>query len=346
MHHTRFSWRTSVLACSVAALLAVPFTFIPASFADDKPAAAGATAPITKGQRVFTCGHSFHVFVYKLLEEVAKSAGIADHQSVGLSSIGGSRVIQHWEAPNDKFGSHAALTEGKVDVLTLSPIWLPDEGIDNFARLGFEHNPNIRVLVQEYWLPNDEYNPIYPLDVRKGTDHNATDVAKLKVANDKYCHDMEEYCAKINQALGKEVCYVVPVGEAADTLREKLLAGQAPGLKMQWDLFRDSWGHPEPPLQVLDAYCYFAATYRRSPVGLPMPKVLEVMTTVGIAGPKARPRKPKEETAAAAPATPAAATPPAGVPISKEDKEKLNRLLQEIAWDTVSHHPMTGVRAP
>jgi hypothetical protein len=28
-----------------------------------------------------------------------------------------------------------------------------------------------------------------------------------------------------------------------------------------------------------------------------------------------------------------------------EDKEKLNRLLQEIAWDTVSHHPMTGVQA-
>jgi hypothetical protein len=28
-----------------------------------------------------------------------------------------------------------------------------------------------------------------------------------------------------------------------------------------------------------------------------------------------------------------------------EDREKLNRLLQEIAWDTVSHHPMTGVPA-
>lgn len=301
--------------------------------AEDK----GATAPITKGQRVYTCGHSFHVFVYKLLEDVAKSAGIADHQSVGLSSIGGSKVIQHWEAPDDKFGSHAALTAGKVDVLTLSPIWLPDEGIDNFAKLGVEHNPNIRILVQEFWLPNDEYNPIYPLDVRKGTDHNATDVAKLKEANDKYCHDMEEYCAKINKTLGKDAVFVVPVGEAADKLREKLVAGQAPGLKMQWDLFRDSWGHSEAPLQVLDAYCYFAAVYHRSPVGLPMPGVLANMKYVGLARPKARTAKG---------ATPVPGTPAGSIPISQEDKEKLNRLLQEIAWDTVSHHPMTGVHVP
>ncbi|MEI9896227.1 MAG: hypothetical protein WDN28_20780 [Chthoniobacter sp.] len=206
-------------------MLAVLF-FTSARGADEK--SAPEAQPIPQGQRVFTCGHSFHVFVCKLLDEVAKSAGIADHQSVGLSSIGGSRVIQHWEAPNDKFGSKAALTAGKVDVLTLSPIWLPDEGIDNFAKLGVEHNPDIRIFVQEFWLPNDEYEPVYPLQVRKGTDHNAVDLAKLKEANDKYCHDMEEYVDKLNQTLGRPAVFVVPVGEAADRLREKLAAGQAP----------------------------------------------------------------------------------------------------------------------
>ena len=55
--------------------------------------------PVPKGQRVFTCGHSFHVFVYPLLAEIAKSAGIRDHVGVGMSSIGGSRVIQHWDVP-------------------------------------------------------------------------------------------------------------------------------------------------------------------------------------------------------------------------------------------------------
>ena len=29
--------------------------------------------PIVGGQRVFTCGHSFHVFVYRILDEMAKA---------------------------------------------------------------------------------------------------------------------------------------------------------------------------------------------------------------------------------------------------------------------------------
>ena len=91
--------------------------------------------PTPKGQRVFTCGHSFHVFVYPILAEMAKSAGIQDHESVGLSAIGGSRVIQHWDVPEEKNQAKAALRAGKVDVLTLSPIWMPDEGIEKLARL-------------------------------------------------------------------------------------------------------------------------------------------------------------------------------------------------------------------
>ena len=74
--------------------------------------------PAPKGQRVFTCGHSFHVFVYPILAEIAKSAGIQDHESVGLSPIGGSRVIQHWDVPEEKNQAKAALRAGKVDVLT------------------------------------------------------------------------------------------------------------------------------------------------------------------------------------------------------------------------------------
>src|SRR5215213_541530 len=93
--------------------------------------------PVAKGQRVFTCGHSFHVFVYRMLAEIAKSAGISDHENVGLSSIGGSRVLQHWEVAEEKNAAKAALTAGKVDVLTLSPIWMPDEGVEKFAQLGF-----------------------------------------------------------------------------------------------------------------------------------------------------------------------------------------------------------------
>jgi hypothetical protein len=272
---------------------------------DDPPA-----APITQGLRVFTCGHSFHVFVYPLLNEMAQAAGIKDHQSVGISRIGGSRVIQHWNVADEKNEAKAALRAGKVDVLTLSPIWLPEEGIEKFASLAVEHNPNVRVTVQEYWLPNDTYEPKYPLDTRKKVDHNATNLAELKKSNDAYCHDIEEYVRSLNEQLGKNAIFVVPVGEASVALREKILAGEAPGLKAQWDLFSDTWGHAKPALQVLSGYCHFAVIYRRSPVGLPVPSLLA-----------------KDKS------------------LSDADKEKLNRLLQEIAWETVRHHPLTGLTA-
>src|ERR1041384_4663974 len=224
-----------------------------------------ASTPLPAGLRVFTCGHSFHVWAARIIADIAESAGIKDHRIAGISSIGGSRVIQHWDVPEDKFHSKQLLTAGEVDVLTLSPIWLPDEGIEKFAKLAFEHNPNIRITVQEYWLPNDEYNPVYPLDTKKKLDHNATDLTELRKANARYEHDIEAHVREINQRLGKDALVVVPVGAASVALREKIVSTRVPGLKVQWRLFSDMWGHPAPPLKVLAAYCHYAVIYRRSP---------------------------------------------------------------------------------
>jgi len=94
--------------------------------------------PITKGQRVFTCGHSFHVWVPAIVTDLCKKAGIPDHVQIGVSSIGGSRVIQHWDIAEEKNQAKKALLTGKVDVLTLSPIFLPDAGIENFTKLALE----------------------------------------------------------------------------------------------------------------------------------------------------------------------------------------------------------------
>ena len=266
--------------------------------------------PITQGQRVATCGHSFHVFTYHQVEAIAKSAGL-DHQVVGLSSIGGSTVQKHWDVPEEKSAVKQVLKTGKVDVLTLSPIWLPDPAIEEFVKLGIEHNPALRILVQEYWMPNDEYNPVYPLDTKKKVDHNATDLGKLRDATTHYAKDIEDDVQGINQRLGKQSVFIVPVGMAAVALREKIVKGEAPGLKTQAELFRDNWGHGKLPLQILSSYCHFAVIYRRNPVGLPVPLAFKALKDM-----------------------------------SDEDKAKLNLLLQEIAWDTVSHHPLAGVLKP
>jgi hypothetical protein len=257
-----------------------------------------------KGQRVFTAGHSFHFFIAPILEDMANKAGIQDHQKVGVSFLGGSRVIQHWDVPEDKNKVKEALKAGKVDVLTLSPILLPDPGIENFAKFALEHNPNIRIYVQESWLPYDEIDPQNPLRGRQ-VDHNAATVEVLEKRTADWTKSYEDHVQELNKKFGKQVLFIVPVSKAVIALRGKIIEGKAPGLKTQEDLFTDAIGHAKPPLAVLVAYCHFAAIYRKNPVGLPLPTAL-------------------------------AKTPEA---------EELNKLLQELAWEAVSKHPLSGVKA-
>jgi hypothetical protein len=267
--------------------------------------------PITTGQRVFTIGHSFHVWVAPMLEEMAKSAGIQGHEIAGISSIGGSTIIMHWNVPDANNTAKAALIAGKVDVLTMSNIYLPDEGIEKFAKLAFEHNPNIRITMQEFWLPNDRYDPTYPLKYMTGikVNHNAATMVELRKQHDLYFKDMDDMIRAVNKDLGKNVMLAVPVGQAVLALREKVIAGQAPGIKDQSALFSDDWGHATTPIQVLAAYCHFAVIYRRNPIGLPVPPELAAM----------------------------------GLP--PDQAGALNLLLQQLAWDAVIHHPLSGVTA-
>ncbi len=255
------------------------------------------------GRRVLSAGHSFHVFVPGILRELAAGAGIKDHVQVDVQSIGGSRVVQHWDLAEEKNKAKTALKTGKVDVLTLSPIYLPDEGIANFARLALEHNPDARVTVQEFWLPFDTFDPAR----RKveGLDRNAMTGEELRRRHEPYFKAMDDHVRELNGKLGKPAVFVVPVGQAVIALRERVIAGQAPGIATQAELFTDGIGHVRGPVQALNAYCHYAVIYRRSPVGLAVPGVL------------AREKR--------------------------EDEGKLNRLLQELAWEAVTAHPLSGV---
>ena len=98
--------------------------------------------------------------------------------------------------------------------------------------------------------------------------------------------------------------FIVPVSNAVFALRERVAEGRAPGLTRQTDLFSDALGHPRPPLAVLVTYCHFAAIYGRSPVGLPVPAALK----------------------------------------DNPEADALNQLLQQLAWEAVTAHPMSGVR--
>jgi hypothetical protein len=281
--------------CSRGALLAAGET------------ATGAAKDLPKAQRVYTIGHSFHFFMPGILVELADSAGIADHSQVGISAIGGSSLIHHWNLPDDKFKAKATLESGNLDVLTMAPAFLPDEGIDNFLRLVSEKCPQVRVLIQQSWMPFDAY-----VDFRKEKveppDREAFDLKKLQDEHDKAFHDTEELIKTLREKYqDKPAIFVVPVGQAVLALRKKIADGAAPGLAKQNDLFADPIGHAKPPLAVLVAYCYYAEIYG-NPVGLPVPPSLK---DVG----------------------------------DKETTAKLNKLLQEIAWETVANYPLSGVKA-
>ncbi len=262
-----------------------------------------------RGLRVFSAGHSFHPHLPSMLDEVAKSAGFTGHIIAGSSLAGGAKTETHWLIP-DPSPIKEALMASSVDVLTLAPIHLPDDGIAKFTQFGSEHNRSLRVTIAESWLPFDEYQPAYhnePRILRPVTvDHNAATGDYLRRIHTPYFAEMDRTVAELNANLEREVAYVVPVGQAVIALREKIITGQAPGLKEQRDLFSDPEGNPEPALQILATYCHYAVIYRRNPSGLPVPAAL-----VGF---------PAEEAAA------------------------LNSLLQQIAWEAVTAHPLSGVK--
>ena len=255
--------------------------------------------------RVFVCAHSFMIFTAKLLPPMAEAAGVP-FTSAGQQMLGGSRVLQHWALPEGRNVAKEALREGRVDVLTLSPhMLLPDEGIDNFTRLGVEKNPNLRVFVQASWPGFD--------GEQKGTfrneQRNAATVESLRAMRGKlreqWLGALEEQVRGLNKAVGREAVHIVPVGDAVFALREHIALGTVPGLVKQTDLFRDEIGHPREPLAELVTYCHFAAITGRNPDGLPVPADLKKFP----------------------------------------EAEALNRLLQKLAWEAVTGYAMSGVKA-
>jgi hypothetical protein len=146
----------------------------------------------------------------------------------------------------------------------------------------------------------------YPHTYKGVDDYNTAAIADLRERSAPMFKSIDDYVAEKNRKFGKPVLFVVPAGQAVIALRERIVAGKAGKLKTQSALFTDLTGHGTKPLLLLVSYCHYAVIYRRSPVGLPMPKTL-----------------------AADKQTP-------------WDAETL-QVLQEVAWEAVKQHPLSGL---
>ena len=268
-------------------------------------AAVGLTAQEAspKGLKVLSAGHSFHVWMPPLVAEMAKAAGIQGHEQLAISSIGGSKVIQHWELPPEKNKAKPVLEAGKADLFTMAPTFLPDPGIENFTKLGLQHNPKLRLTLQQNWVPFEDPEIWLSKSKPKSIDRDVITLAQLRSKHDPYFRLIEDHVKEINDRIPAAKIVIVPSGEAVMALRDKVIKGEAPGVRTQNELFTDALGHPGPQIRVLSAYCHFSVIYRRSPVGLPVVSQLTKLP----------------------------------------EAEKLNRVLQQIAWKAVTGHPMSGV---
>ena len=228
------------------------------------------------GRRVFVMGHSFHIFIADRLDPLARSAGISGHELVGRQMIGGSSVRQHWDLPDGQNPAKAALVTGDVDVLTMSPNWLvPDDAIALFTDLGLEHNPRLRVLLQISWMGFDSWAPIGDpslwkpaLKIEHNEQRDSRSLDGVRAASAAITQVIEKQVAEINRQRGRAVVRIVPVTDAVIRLRERVAAGEVPGIGRQSELFTDPIGHGRAPVLALATYCNFACLYGRSPVGL------------------------------------------------------------------------------
>lgn len=266
------------------------------------PAKSSAAA---KGVRVFYASHSLMWYVPTPLGEMAEAAGIEGHALVGLQPIGASKTIQHWNLADDKNDAKKALKTGEVDVFVMSPISFPDEGVENFVKLGLEHNPDMRFIVQLSWGGGDIDNQDFPNGAFDNVDKEKTP-EQLKTYNQRNIKAGEAQADEINKKYGKgkKILSLVPSVQGMVALRTKIAQNEWPGLTKQGELFVDAV-HPSAPMEALNTYMHFAVLYGKSPVGLPMPSLLKNA-------------------------------------MRGAWNEQFNRSLQELAWDTVTTYPKSN----
>lgn len=296
----RFAWLRLLTVGLV--LLSGAGAFAQQTVVTEKPPAAKPDAESNVGFRVFVCGHSFHTFIARHLADMARDAGLTSHETLGAQFLGGSSVKQHWDLPAEKDKVKPALESGKVDVLTLAPNWyVPDVAIGQFTELALKHNPNTKVVVQVSWaaFDSDGFKP----RIADNRERDGKTLADVEHLLDLFFGILELQAKQINTQHGRQVVTLAPVGSAVVKLRAKVIAGEAPGINKQSELFTDPIGHAKLPIVALCCYVNYAVIYGKSPVGL--------KTFVDKNDPNSAP---------------------------------LQKLLQEIAWETVTSYEPSGVK--
>jgi hypothetical protein len=276
------------------------------------PEPPAAQPEVPAGERLFYASHSLMWEVPEPLAEMVKAYGIKDH-TASVQRMGFSRTQQFWDQPEAQSQAKQALKTGKIDALVMSPMDMPDKGVEEFVKLGLQDNPRMRFFVQNNWagFNNDGQKARESMQLMmsgKLKKWDETTEEDLKTLNTRCEQAFEAQVKEINERIGRPAVFIIPTSQANTDLRARIIQKKFPGLDKQSQLFIDQIGHPSTPQVVLNAYLHFATLYGRSPVGLPMPSLLK------------KANNPKWD-------------------------ESFNKELQELAWKTVINYPASGVKS-
>jgi hypothetical protein len=207
-----------------------------------------------KGLRILNSGDSWHRFMPDYMGRLGKAADLKEQSA-------------RWSGKPDEIAE--LLMKGEIDVMTWGrPGWSSGQLTEflrqNVIENGLKRNPNFRLCVQMAWMVHDGLGkPIQSKD-----DYDNSKIADVKAVIDRGRKSVEAVADEINKKHGRQVVFLVPVGEAVTRLRAMIVEGKFPGVTKQSAIFSDAMPHPGAIAAELAAYCNYATIYRTSPVGL------------------------------------------------------------------------------
>jgi hypothetical protein len=207
--------------------------------------------------------HKTNATVISYFDAVAKSAGVSGHKNLGAGADLDKPVTVNSGRKVLEDTPRTLMKKGEVDVwLTTHANWAAEPALEKWAPVGFAGNPKFRFFHQARYLVSDGVK-----GVKSNEDRDNSKIADLQTALDKERKRLEVRVDAINKEIGKQVVFIVPVGNAVVKLREMVVDGKYPGVTKQSDLFKDLL-HAKEHVNLLTAYCNFAAIYQKSPEGL------------------------------------------------------------------------------
>jgi hypothetical protein len=116
-----------------------------------------------------------------------------------------------------------------------------------FSKLLLQHNPDARIFIHDYWTVSPPDRSLYP-ELHGWDNVRGMNLGAIKIIN--------LMAKKLNHKV-----YIVPVGAAVQTMREKIAAGELDGYKQPDDLMSDSI-HLSEMGRYIQACLTFCGAYR------------------------------------------------------------------------------------